>query len=191
MSVSHNGVGQLFFEAQNFTCNGGPIFTDVLGATYDDNIALWGVGSTQTLTFTDLDPDKLYTFAGVATKSEIYFNGLSTVEIASADAYVDENVLSALVTGGAYAPAFDETDTTAAKTFLTYDDDDLVLWSGISPGADRTFSIVVTQVIFGHRGHSAAFDAIALGQSGSDAPEPATAGLLLVGAAAALKRRRS
>ena len=187
MAITHNGTGQLFWEGGGAYPGGpgGTIFADVMGATYDDNMVLHSLGSVQTIIFSGLDPTKLYTFAGAATKDPNYFDGLSTIEIVGADASTDGNILSGLMP--TTFAAFNGTET-ATKTFLTYDDDDLVLWSNISPGADGTFSIVGTQVVFGNRGHSPAFDTIALAQQ--DIPEPATMSLLALGAVALVRRRK-
>jgi hypothetical protein len=189
MAIGHNGTGQLFWEGggQYTGGPGGTIFHDVMGDTYDDNMALHSLGSVQTITFSGLDPTKLYTFAGAATKAPSYFDGLSTIEIAGVDASTAGNILSGLMPTN--FAAFNGTHT-ATKTFLTYAEDDLVLWKNIAPGADGTFSIVGTQVVFGNRGHSPAFDTIALAQQGF-VPEPATMSLLAAGAVIALMRRRT
>jgi len=159
------------------------IFADVLGASYTGNVIVHNLGSTQLLTFSGLDPGKNYTFAGVATAPSQYYGGLSSVELQGADGATNESVL----TGDAALGTFPGFGTTPTSTFISYLDDDLALWSGITPGNDGTFSILVTSVQVGWREWAPGFDAIVLAET---IPEPATLSMLVLGACLTFFRRK-
>ncbi|MHC4984898.1 MAG: hypothetical protein ACYTFO_01955, partial [Planctomycetota bacterium] len=147
--------------------NAGPIFSDVLGASYTGNTIAHDAGSTQLFEFAGLDPSATYTFAGVATAPSAYYNSLSTVVIQGADAFVNESVLSATPSfeGRPYrgGPLVTMTPTSAGDTMhISFVDDDLAMWSGIDPGANGAFSVLVTSVMIGHREWAPALDAITL-----------------------------
>jgi len=152
--------------------NAGPVFSDVLGASYTGNAILHDDGSTQLLTFTGLDPDATYAFAGVATAPSAYYNSLSTVVIQDANAFVNESVLTATPSfEGRYyrgGPLVTMTPTSGGDTMhISFVDDDLAMWTGIDPGADGSFSILVTSVLIGHREWAPGLDAITLAEEGA------------------------
>jgi hypothetical protein len=178
--------------------NPGLIFADTVGGSYTGNVIAHNLGTQQLLTFTGLDPNKTYTFAGVATAPSNHHDSLSTVELVGADGAVNESVLTAGGQGDGHNgftdplqqfPGFGMTST---STFISFLDDDLAMWSGIDPGDDGAFSILVTSVQIGYREWAPALDAIVLAEEGAaDIPEPATMSLLLVGAIGCLRRRKS
>ena len=148
----------------------GAVFSDVLGASYTGNTILHDPGSTQLLTFSGLDPNLTYTFAGVATSISRYHNSLSTVVVQGADALVNESVLTTTSLVGRVGrgePYIPITPTSGPDWMdISFVDDDLAMWTGINPGADGSFSVLVTSVYIGHREWAPGLDAIALGASG-------------------------
>ncbi len=150
----------------------GTVFSDVLGASYTGNTILHDAGSTQLLTFEGLDPNSTYTFAGVATAPSGYHNSLSTVVVQDADAFVNESGLSATPSfeGREYrgGPLVSMTPASAGDTMhISFVDDDLAMWTGINPGDDGSFSVLVTSVMIGHREWAPGLDAITLAAEGS------------------------
>ena len=171
LTVSEIDPGGDYLWCDNTTPqNAGLIFSDALGTSYAGNAILHDPGSTQLLTLTGLDPALTYTFAGVAAAPSGYHNSLSTVVIQGVDAFVNESVLTgtSLVgrtgRGEDYIPI---TPTTGPDRMdISFVDDDLAMWTGINPGADGSFSVLVTSVYIGHREWAPGLDAIALGASG-------------------------
>ena len=150
----------------------GAVFSDVLGASYTGNTILHDPGSTQLLTFSGLDPNLTYTFAGVATSISRYHNSLSTVVVQGADALVNESVLTTTSLVGRVGrgePYIPITPTSGPDWMdISFVDDDLAMWTGINPGADGSFSVLVTSVYIGDREWAPGLDAIALAASGGD-----------------------
>jgi hypothetical protein len=146
-----------------------PIF-DVMGASYQGiMVAHWEV-TYQLLTFTGLDPTKTYTFAGVAAGDASHYDAISLVHIQGADASTQESVLTSNETIMGFAGY----GMTATSMSISYVSDDLAMWSGINPGADGTFSILLDGEQRGHRDWCPAFDAIALAQEGDGGTPPRT-----------------
>lgn len=162
VTVTKEADNQLFVDTAGSN-DPGDVFSDVYGATVEGTVINHNLGAQQLLTFSGLDPDRIYTFAGVATARSQYHTALSSVEIQSVESATNESVLTVDTALGTF-PGF---GTTPTSTFLSYLDDDLVLWSDIAPGADGVFSVLVTSVKLGSREWAPALDAIALAASGS------------------------
>ncbi|HDZ21493.1 hypothetical protein LCGC14_0124550 [marine sediment metagenome] len=167
-----NPVPQYLWVDTTAAQNPGLIFSDALGASYTGNVIAHNLGSTQLLTFAGLDPSVTYTFAGVATAPSRYHNSLSTVVIQGADAAVNESVITANPTLSWRGNSM--TASSAGDTmYISFLDDDLAMWSGIDPGADASFSVLVTSVLIGDREWAPGLDAIVLAAEGSaGAPLP-------------------
>jgi hypothetical protein len=145
-----------------------PTIFDVMGASYQGIMVIHWEYTYQLLTFTGLDPTKTYTFAGVATADTNHHDCLSIVHIQDVDASTQESVLTSHETLAGYA-GYGMTDTSVS---LSYVSDDLAMWSGINPGADGAFSILVDGNQRGSRDWCPAFDAIALAQEGDGGTPP-------------------
>jgi len=181
--------GQHFASSRDHNPN--LIFDDTLVDAYNGrqilhfNGADGGDGPRMEMVFTGLDPSKTYTFAGVAEYGS-KFDCLSVASIVGADASINESVLTSNATTMGL-PYFGMSPTTVS---ISYNEDDLAMWSGIDPGSDGSFTIIVQAMVReDSQGHNPAFNAFALAEE--VIPEPATAVMLMVGAAAVLTRRSS
>jgi hypothetical protein len=191
--VYANGIGGGQHFASGRTRSADAIFADTLVGAYVGrqilhyNGADGGSGPSMEMLFTGLDPSKTYTFAGSAEYSS-KFDSLSVASIVGADGSINESVLTSNLTTSGLA-YFGKTATT---TSISYNADDLAIWSGINPGADGSFSIIVQAMVRDPgQGHNPAFDAFALAEEGNSAPEPATISLLALGGLAMIRRRRA
>lgn len=153
----------------------------------------------QYLLFSGLDSSKTYTFAGVSDAKSRYRNdgghpGFSHVELVGADSAVNNSILTS-VTSASYT-AGNGYASSGMNSVLTYENDDLVRYDSIDPGADGTFAVLLyTSHDQTDREWQPAFNASVLaeaGASGPAVPEPAAAVLLLLGSVGllALRRRR-
>ena len=165
MTVTKEASNQLFMDVAGPN-DPGAVFSDVYGSSVWGTGVNHGLGAQQLLTFTGLNPNSVYTFAGIATANSSYHDSLSTVVIQGAAASVNQSVLTSHATLSAFAGFGASGDT----TYMSYLDDDLAMWTGISPGADGSFSVAVTSVLFGNRAWAPALNIIALGAEGSALP---------------------
>lgn len=172
MEVVWSGNGQLFIEKSNNVLTPGPVEFDVLSPNYKGKLVLHGTtGQTdrsQTIVFTDLDPDCEYEFYGIAEGGSSYYDSYAIIDLLSTDAVTNESTLTSVASINTLA-GFGV--NTPSQSFLGYATDDLMKFTGIRPGADGTFSVRATSAVFGHRGHSPGFDAIALAKvTGAEGP---------------------
>jgi hypothetical protein len=154
-------------------------------------------------TFTGLNPNKVYEFAGSAnrfkpgggnpTNENFYATRLSRITIVGADSFVNSSTTTASAVAGIPTPTIG-TDVMANDKYVVdfggnYTNGYAAHFTNINPGSDGTFTIRVQadSIATAEQSKAYGFAGIKLAET----PEPATMTLLAIGGLIALKRRRS
>ena len=142
-----NGRSYVWINGNSHTATADGVFVDTLGSSISGQVSIiHSHGSVAAYTFSGLDVNATYDFAGIA-EAATGGNLSKTSEIA-------------LFAG----------DMNVALADNTFDWNDSILFEGLSPNADGTISISLTNIGGAQPGQSPAFSGIALGAIASAIP---------------------
>lgn len=132
------------------------VFDPLATASLKGTVSYGSTGWSVYATFTGLNPAKTYEFVTTANRNEpSYTDRFTRYTISGADAFVNESTPGTIITNGGASTAFNTGDNTATGY--------VARWTGIRPGADKSF--FVRAQADGAQNMAYAFDAIMLAET--------------------------